>query len=245
MKTVIVVSPDYLTAVYRQSTKFSFILQGYGKFANAIQGVLKVNCGELLGCAFIGEKLPQKGTSEFGAMIAFLEALNQLNDSKKIVFVLQTVASSALSELATKMKNLRIFAAANVPLITDEVIDQQIFGSLVPDAAPAYRLEETEENRQVYSNDFLLHYVPIANKSVFDCCSDVDRQETLQLTLENDKVYQSLLAKGNNLLSSIRKERIQKLFGIKDKRLSLAIDGMVKDLAPDLWCLCNVIREGL
>lgn len=245
MKTAIIISPDYLTAVYKQSHKFSFAIQGYGSFEKAISGILKVNCGELLGCAYISEKLPIQGSVEYKAMNSFLNAVNQLNDSKKMIFILQNSAQQVLTGIASRLTNVRIYVTGEVPVITDSVIDQNLFGSLILDNTDAYKLNAKENQSSSKTDDFLLHFVPVVSKNILSCCDPIDKLETFQLTIENDMIYQDLNQQGNQIFASVRKELIQKAFGITDKRLKIAIDKMMEDLPEDIWCVCNVIRGGM
>ena len=64
MKTIVIISPDYLTAVYEESKKYSFLIQGYGSFKQAIDGLLKVNSNELMGVGYLGYSLPLVDSNE-------------------------------------------------------------------------------------------------------------------------------------------------------------------------------------
>lgn len=243
MKIIMVISPDYLSAVYEESKKYSFMIQGYGSFAEACKRLLRVNSGNLLGIAYLGENLPQAGSKEYKAMCEFMKYCDLLEDSKKMVFVIQG-AEQGLSQATKELKQLRVFVTSGEPVITDSVINKQIFGSILLDTREAYKLQEDNSSTRDNNDDFLLQYTPMIGQMYLQCFSPIEVLSTAQETLENDQVYKSCKDNENSLLALLRKRCIQKKFDISDTRLDEVIKSSIAELNDDVaWCLCNLLKE--
>lgn len=242
MKSVLVISPTYLTALHKESRKFSFAFHGYGSFALACDGLLEINSGELLGVAYVSDKLPEKGTSEYNCMKKFLNLCDKLEDSKKFIFVIQEQASG-INEVVKGLTNLRVFATTNEINITDTVINQKVFGSLLLDNNEPYKL--TEKQGEVKElGDYLLQMSPVVSKAYLMCLDEIVKIDDYQTTLENDIPYQEYLKSDNTLLAMLRNQRIVKAFGLNDRHLDLQIAQRLDNLQDNnLWCLCKVIQS--
>lgn len=244
MKTIIVISPEYLTALQEESDKYSFCIQGYGSFSLANNGLIRVNSGELLGVAYVSYALPSKDTQEYTAMLKFLRLCDLMDDSKKMIFVLQT-SGAALSAVAKEFTNLRIFIRENEELITDATINKGVFGSILLDNTNAYKLEEPDKETTIEDKrTWLLQIDTIVNPGVLECMSPIDILGDVQLTLENDCVYNRLVEAGDHLLSLIRKKRILKEFGIVNHVLNTAIEQNISTIADEAtWCVYHVLSK--
>ena len=107
MKTIVIISPDYLTAVYEKSKMYSLLIQDYGRFEQAIDGLLKVNSNELMGVGYLGYSLPLVDSNERKNMEKFLQLCDLFDDKKRFVFITQ-IAAADLIGLAKKYKMLSL-----------------------------------------------------------------------------------------------------------------------------------------
>ena len=130
MKTIVIISPDYLTAVYEESKKYSFLIQGYGSFKQAIDGLLKVNSNELMGVGYLGYSLPLVDSNERKNMEKFLQLCDLFDDKKRFVFITQ-IAAADLIGLAKKYKNVEFVKFDNETEVTDLLINQSLFGTIL------------------------------------------------------------------------------------------------------------------
>lgn len=240
------VSPDYLSAIYNEARKFSFVIQGYGSFEMAIEGLLKVNCAELIGVGYLSYGLPAQGTTEYESMLKFLGLCELLEDVKPVMFVTQT-AASGLNALAKKYPGIDIMLVDGEAEITDTLINQSLFGNILCKVKEPYKLSKSVAvDKESHSDDWKLHVEPILQKSILQCLTAIDVFDTMELTLENDKPFRAFVENGDQLLASLRKQMVLKKAGCTDKTaleaLQLKIDGIAEAAN---WCVLTAILEGI
>ena len=247
MKTVMVISPSYLSALLKESDKFSFCIQGYGSFENAHSGLVKTNVSELIGFAYVGKTLPIENSKDYLEMLEFLEMLDGLEEKRRIVFL--TISSGGyLRRLAKKFSNVEIFRVEGVQDITDTVIDKDVFGNIILFMGSPYKLIEQTGSDLPYeqNDDWKLHYKHVMNPDVLRCLEDVVELGNLNETLINDEVYNMFLSSGNNLYAIIRQNVVAKRCGINDADLIRRAKNMINsNVSGADWCILMVMLEGV
>lgn len=242
MKAVLVISPTYLTALHKESRKFSFAFYGFGSFSAACDGLLKINSGDLLGAAYVAEQMPAKGTHEYNHMENFLNLYDKLEDSKKFVVVLQEQAQG-LNAMIAGLRHVRVFLNINEVEMTDTVINQKVFGSLLLDNTEPYNLtEEVSEKRD--EDNYLLRLIPVISNNYLMCLDDVVLLQDYQTTLENDIPYQEYTNANQTLLAMLRAQKIARVFGLNDRHLNVQIEQRMATVADaDLWCIYKTLQS--
>lgn len=248
MKTIVIISPDYLTAVYEESKKYSFVIQGYGSFKQAINGLLKVNDSELMGVGYIGYTLPLIDSNERRDMESFLQMCNLFENRKRMVFITQTVATE-LNLLAKKYENVELVKYDNESEITDLLINQSLFGTIMYATMIPYKLNPIKEDNFEYEITELRK----GRSAIFDydceqLLKKIEKMTTVEETLENDKVFLYYSENKNKLFQTVRKYQVLKLFGklniVAQKNLEELVNSTVKN--PEQWCfLKTLIERGL
>lgn len=243
MRSILVISPNYLHAVYNEIDKYSFHLQGYGSFKAACNGLIRINSSEIVGVAYLAEKLPDIDTEEHQYAEQFLNLYDLLGEKKIILFVCDDGIQS-LSKTIQKLKNVEVFCAPIDGVVTDTVINKVMIGNLLLSISEPYKLKEESHQKLDSSSDFLLRYTPTIDSFVLDCLKPIDKLSDPQKTLENDAVYHMYVDAGNSLFSLIRKKKINDAFCIQDARLNNMIEGMLNNVQDDeLWCIYRCIYE--
>lgn len=215
IKVIYAVSPDYLEALYSEAKKYNFCLQGYGNLEDAIKGLKKTNISEILGFIFVGRELyySKEGLSEL------LNTCNRLcrYSPKKFIFALQNSKGLADALEISSFENLKVSYLPDFEILTDTVINKQLFGSILLDSYEPYLLHEQSE-KNVVSQSATLKYEPLFSDYVLKCLDPVDKLNTYEMTTLNDKIYQEYLSDGSDL-AIIRECFIKKVFNISyDKK---------------------------
>lgn len=245
MKTIVIISPDYLTAVYEESKKYSFVIQGYGSFKQAINGLLKVNDSELMGVGYIGYALPLIDSNERKDMESFLQMCNLFENRKRMVFITQTVATG-LNLLAKKYENVELVKYDNELEITDLLINQSLFGTIMYATMIPYKLNPIKEDNFEYEITELRKGRSLIFD--YDCeqlLKEIEKMTTIEETLENDKVFLYYSENKNKLFQTVRKYQVLKMFGklniVAQKNLEELVNSTVKN--PEQWCFLKTLIE--
>lgn len=248
MKTIVIISPDYLTAVYEESKKYSFLIHGYGSFKQAIDGLLKVNSNELMGVGYLGYSLPLVDSNERKNMEKFLQLCDLFDDKKRFVFITQ-IAAADLIGLAKKYKNVEFVKFDNETEVTDLLINQSLFGTILYATMTPYKLFPTStdiaEDVSDSAGGFDCKRPVVFNKNCDLLLQKVDKLTTVEDTLENDEVFQYFSKEQNKVFQTIRKYQILKLFGklniVIQKNLMEIINTSIKD--TEQWCFLKTLVE--
>lgn len=244
MGTIFVVSPDYMDALYKESKSYSFDLQGYGSFKEANAGILRTNVSDILGFVILAEELPSEGSLEYQHLLTFIRRCNSLKSNRKFVIASSATISSKLLKLLKSQKNLRVFISSRFDSVTDVVINKNVFGSILLDNYNPYSFKNKEEENWKDYGSPSLRFLPIVNSASTACISKVDKLDTFERTLENDKVFRELSQAKSEMLH-FRKYFIAKEFfddvTSYEKKAEEVLNSMQDDYAS--WCLCASLKK--
>lgn len=248
MKTILVISPDYLSAIYKESKKYSFMIQGYGSFELACAGITKLNCKDLLGVVYVSYTTPKLGTRDYKFMKEFLNYCEIMEESKSILFVTQITAPE-IHSLARDFSNVSIHIAESQTLITDAVINRKVFGFILKQNYKPFdlMLDVKSERAVEETEDWKMQRSFIVNSQIQECLQRIEVLDTPELTLENDTPFQHFMQSGNHLLLLIRKKLILDTFGVRDDILLNTITQKINELEdPVEWSvlLTLTMNEG-
>lgn len=214
MGTIFVVSPQYLEIVLKESKRFSFNLQGYGSFALANEGLLRVNAVDIIGYAFVADAIPNIGSEEFNHMLEFLNLCN-LMGRKKFVLVTRTALHTKDANRIKRFSNLKFYVSNGYEYITDRIITTNVFGSLLMAVREPYRLKDEKEKPIGEYVCPIIHLVPPVSNFVLQCFNDIAVLSTPEQSKEYDEVYQNYV-KAKSVLADLRALRIKHLYGEND-----------------------------
>ena len=177
---------------------------------------MKTNISEIIGFIFVANELTYKKESHK----EFIDTCNILCRNKRRKFIYALRNSKGLSDVLKKANydNLNMTYLPDFEILTDTVINKQLFGSVLLDIHEPYLLHEEEKKGVVMQNP-KLQFQPLFSEYILNCLSPIDKLNTLEDTKINDSVYQEYL-KDEVDLAFIRECMINKLFGIdydKDK----------------------------
>lgn len=244
MDTIFVVSPCYLESAYKEALKYDFVMQGYGTFEAALHGILKVNAADIIGFAYLGRALPAKGSHERKAMISFLQICELMEADKKFVFAVDNGVSSNDFQFS-KFKQLRFFAAPHYDFMSDVVINQQVFGSLLLDNYTPYKFQNEKEDTIPFVSP-KLEYVPLFSDALIQCISNTEKLDTLERTLDLDSVYRRFKSEKSDL-QYFRKYYVAKLFSdyaALDECRGIIDDILTKyETDPENWCALSALKR--
>lgn len=212
METIFVVSPEYLSAVFAESKKYDFQLQGYGSFRSAVKGIVRVNAQDLLGIAFLGETLPRTGSGEYANMLECFRMCDLMQSDKKAVLIVRSGVAGAAKDLK-QFRNVRVYEVSGYDVVSDTLINRSLFGSILLDSYEPYRIkkEKTGSFGQVLNPK--LECRPVVGEQLLSCISEVDVLDTLKHTVEYDNVYNTLKDMGSEL-ELYRMLYIKKVLGV-------------------------------
>lgn len=218
MKIIYVVSPDFLEALYTEAKKYTFCIQGYGNLNDALTGLLKTNISDILGFCYVGTEL----FYEKSMISDYLKTCNMLcrNNAKKFIFALQN--SKGLAEVLqmSEFGNLKVSYLPDFEILTDTVINKQLFGSILLDNYEPYLLRD-EQSAVVKAENPALQYQTLFSDYVLQCLDPVDKLATFEDTKLNDSIYQEYVNDKSDL-AYIRECKIRKLFDISYDRKVIA-----------------------
>lgn len=141
LKIIYVVSPDYLESIFQESEKYSFEIQGYGSFTAASKGLIYTNAADVLGFAYMTERFPLPGSSNYRAFMEFAKMCCLMDADKKFVIVTKSFPKGAGKQLA-ELKALRFTVYVEKDLVTDITINRNLFGSILLDNYEPYCFKE-------------------------------------------------------------------------------------------------------
>lgn len=209
MGTIFMISPSYLEAAFNEAKQYDFFLQGYGSFSMGLQGFTQINLVDLLGIVFLveNESYLLKNSEKF------LKLCNSMESNKKVLVVSQSDLSRFKS-FAQQFSNLRFSYLPNVEVITDDVINRQIFGSILLDNFKPYKIESSANEVLATYHYTPLNYKPLISVYLLDCISKVVVLDSLKKTLLTDKVYQQYV-KDKSFLTKFRECYIRKVMNLE------------------------------
>ena len=200
------ISPDFLEVSYKEALKYDFTLQGYGNFVDGKNGLLKINRQDLLGFVYFATSLPEN----LEELMDFLHYCDLMRNNSMFLFaLLNTKGLSAIN--LTEFSNLCFAYLGIEEVVTDKVLNRDIFGTILLQNYEPYTFEEEKsEVPSVFSVE-RLQYRPIFSNYVLQCLSKVNLSDSFEKTVAYDEVYRNY-SKDNELLAEIRKFYIETFF---------------------------------
>lgn len=226
MGTIFMISPSFLDAAFTEAKKYDFVLQGYGSFKMGVQGLVKINVIDLLGIVLLVENEKQLGIDA----LRFLKLCNSMESNKKVLVVSQSNLTT-FSNKIKEFRNLRFAILQNIEVVTDDLINRQIFGSILLDNYEPYNLDNNTDRVLVPYRYESLEYKPLISPYLLNCISKVVILDDIKKTLLSDKVYQQYI-KDKSILASFREFYIKHLMSYKvdpDILEKAIVDSNVRD----------------
>lgn len=206
MKSIIMISPSYLEVAYKEALKYDFTLQGYGSFENGSKGLLKVNVSDILGYVYFANQMPDNLES----FEEFLYRCNLYGNNKN--FLIALIDTKGIHDIDyQKYSNLTFSYIAISEVVTDLVINRDIFGSILLHNYQPYIFEEKQAQSINFGDVYKLRYEPLFSSYILRCLYSVNRLETFEETLQADMVYHEYV-KDSSVLAEIRKFYIKTYF---------------------------------
>ena len=194
--TMIVVSPDYLEAIYKESQDMSFKIQGYGNFLDAIEGLMYVNKSHLLGCCLVSENLRKIKKTD---LLKFLRKLELVSTTEDSLFLFALQNEQDLKSIDTKsFKGIKFMHISGIDLITDLSIRRDIFGTMLIENRKPYILSDKEELPTIERIP-TLEYIPLFQPKVLEVLNKPDIYESLASTLSLDQFLKEMEFVDKNL----------------------------------------------
>lgn len=206
MKSIFMISPDFLEVSYKEALKYDFTLQGYGNFVDGKNGLLKINRQDLLGFVYFATSLPEN----LEELMDFLHYCDLMENNSMFLFALLNTKGLSAINLA-EFSNLCFAYLGIEEVVTDKVLNRDIFGTILLQNYEPYTFEEEKsEVPSVFSVE-RLQYRPIFSNYVLQCLSKVNLSDSFEKTVAYDEVYRNY-SKDNELLAEIRKFYIETFF---------------------------------
>lgn len=247
MQTVIVISPEYLTGIYKEAKKYSFVIQGYGSFANAINGLHKVPAKDLLGVACLLYTIPQVGSKEYEAFNELLHLITLYEDEKRFVVITQTSSVKFRNEIKG-IHGADIVLFDEEEEITDITINQKIFGTVLKKTREPYIFEKKKVLGEESSNvDFWkLKLDTVLSEDELQLMSPIAMLDDAQQTVLNDRACARFRDNKNRLLLAVRQYEILKLFKEDVSVIRAEINMLLEkeDVDTILWCIIRCLLGG-
>ena len=206
MKSIFMISPDFLEVSYKEALKYDFTLQGYGNFVDGKNGLLKINRQDLLGFVYFATSLPEN----LEELMDFLHYCDLMGNNSMFLFALLNTKGLSAINLA-EFNNLCFAYLGIEEVVTDKVLNRDIFGTILLQNYEPYTFEEEKtEVPSVFSVE-RLQYRPIFSNYVLQCLSKVNLSDSFEKTVAYDEVYRNY-SNDNELLAEIRKFYIETFF---------------------------------
>jgi len=249
LEIIYVVSPDYLESIFLESKKYSFDIQGYGSLTRAKSGLKYTNVSEILGYAYVSTKFPERGSKEFGQFLDFLRLCSLAGSDTKFLVITTVPVGGAVQSLK-EFPGLRFSLYVAEDGITDIVIDQNLFGSILLDNYEPYLLKEREKESLGSLQCPVLRFNPVVPDYFFEVFSQVHSMGSVKETIRNDPVV-AMYGGSGSAFAMLRKiaimvhlhedyssyeEQFYRLVQEEDAKsygLLLALLGMVKEGKSD------------
>lgn len=214
MNVIFAISPQYLKAIFNESEKYDFAIQGYGNLADAKKGLLYTNIFDILGFAYVADTLPKS----LGNFLNFLSILDKMcsKTPKTFLFALRSNANLEKVTNRKKFKNLVFKYIPDIEVFTDVIINKGIFGTILTDNFQPYYIKIPDLKSEDHDIQ-CLNYKPIFTKYMLEIFEPPVLLSTSDDTVSVDKFVKDT-AKFNKYLTTLRVLYIKFLFreDIKD-----------------------------
>jgi len=209
MKTIFVVSPDYLDVLYHEAIKYDFVLQGYGDVSKALQGLLQVNVSDVLGFVVLADNIESIAEDLYNLFFA----IDLIESPKKLLLVSRGSNPFDIAVLKKDYPHVNFHQLLNLEVITDEIINREVFGSILLDNYEPYIFDNKKSLPIKVEKTEYLSFDPVIPSYVTDCLNEVLIMNTVDQTLEADTVF-SRYDKDKSKLLWFRKNYIYKVCGV-------------------------------
>lgn len=247
MRTVFVISPNYLEALYHESKDFKFGLQGYGSFAAACNGIMRLNPLDAVGFAYVGDDYPSLDSKEGAAMLQLFGILNDYPDRKKFLFVVRGSGKIAQA-LARKFPGVLVSYISEVESFTDILFKRDVFGSLLMAEGTPYVFKRSEEAPLGKFVSPTMKFKPLISSRVLECLAEVQCLTSIEMTMEHDSILREYKRTNDSILQLLREYKITKeCGGVFDRKNHL--ETLIAETTDEtMWCnynaLLTAIEEG-
>ena len=193
---LIVISPDYLEAIYPVADEFSCDVYGYGDALVAKEKIQKFFVDDLLGTAVVCERL-----SDVAGLVEFIKEYRKLKVRKRILIVGKDLAG------IEKYRGSDI-SYIRVDLITDTVIKQQVIGPILLYNFEPYQYHEKKLELPALGICKRTTYRPLFPNEFYLCMEPIEKLDSYNKTVMFDNPLKQL----SGLYREIRMLQIDSLF---------------------------------
>lgn len=247
MKSVFVVSPEYLTAIKKETDKYSFAIQGYGNFELAERGFIKINAKDFLGFIYAKDTITENDKLD---VIDFIERL-LLFDEIDFEVVIISKSKNKLAEIGNEFQGeaIKIKCVYDYDYLDDQML-KAIFADIIYYKEDPYEFKSKDkvkvlapDRRYMLRHDYLFpKYTELLFKRVNiirtlndEGVNEPDIEMTMAydeslLELKQDSVYSDLLA--------LRVAYISAHFGIYK-----GIDNFLEEADDKMYPLLLIFKE--
>lgn len=248
-KAILAISSNYLEAIHKESTKYTFELIGCGNFSNACTLIQRISVGSLLGISILERQLPDKNSEEGKAFQKFIKILSEIQQPVRINIILtNSLLDASYTKLIKHYGNIQCYVHPNADVVTDSLINGEVFGSLLLEEDDLYHLSKTDSkhitntalktiNINNYFSEYLLH--------VFSNCV---AYENLETTCIHDTYYKNYKEQNDLILMHMRSWYIGlrcgfDVSGIKAKVYDELMQGLQGETFAERYVLYRYLED--
>ena len=241
MKVLYVISPDYLEAIVKETSDYSFAIQGYADIAKAVDSLHKTNINDILGFIYMADEMPEY----YNDLINFIDKCSLMCDyTKSILFVVKD--KSDLKDFLDYVESpaIKIEVITGYEVITDVIIKNSVLTILRGQEKPYLNLE-SEKFIDYRENDKepVLSYEPLFSQRILDVTSDVFKLDTLDETKMYDVILRTYEG-FDEIIFTLREAFIKAFFGIfTDTRSIVNSAKGDNNLYCTLECIARTINK--
>lgn len=216
MKVMYVISPDYLLPFEEQSANYSFNIKGFRLFvkdeeypnvADAKSELFKTNVNDIVGFIILINDLSYF-ISEINEFLKEADRICKGTNRRVVIGTLSSKGDRHFADIIPT-SNLKVFRVSNIDILTDHVIHQELFGTIIKGRAPYEFMNPNKENK-LYNDLPKLRYKPIFSKHILSVLDDVMViSDDFNKVLSYDTVYRNLLdEEEDRILAFIRMVKV-------------------------------------
>ena len=217
MKSVIVVSPEYLKPMVSASANYTFQILGYSYPEVALKHLRDVNVADIKGVALLFYELP----IELYPLCCLINTINKLANKIPIVLVIEEQDDEGLQLVLSNIDdtNIDLYILNGLEAMTDEIMKRDIYGTIVRSTESPY-LEESSVERDSTQFESLpiLSYDSNVPKYVFDLMEPVLPAEDCETALASDNALRKFDTLGDvDIYRTLRALKIYRQYNKMDK----------------------------
>ena len=191
------ISPEYLHTLAKEAAPYDFNIQGYTSVQSAIDNVYKTNIQDFLGFCYVGNTV----VTYWKELQEFLSLINRMcyATPKKVLFALKNITGLSKVLQDQDYPNLKICYLLEFDVLTDVIVNQKIFGSILLDNFEPYQLTPIEPEQHVVFEPNRLSWEPLFPEEVLACLEPVEPLGTFSNTKVHDKPLSGILREHREL----------------------------------------------